>query len=68
MIPPKAIPEVVRRELDARFQELNGILEQRMQTLEALIAPAYAVLDTTEAAPAVDFAPALEEPILVGQP
>ena len=61
-MPPKAIPAAVRRELDARFQELNGILEQRMQRLEALIAPAQAAPDTAEAAPAANFAPAPEEP------
>ena len=58
----------MRRELDARFQELNGILEQRMQRLEALIAPAQAAPDTAEAAPAANFAPALEEPAPEGQP
>ena len=58
----------MRRELDARFQELNGILEQRMQRLEALIAPARAIPDTAEAAPAVNFAPAPEEPVPEGQP
>ena len=67
-MPPKEIPAAIRRELDARFQELNGILEQRMQRLEALIAPAQAALDTAEAAPAANFAPAPEEPAPEGQP
>ena len=67
-MPPKVIPTAVRRELDARFQELNGILEQRMQRLEALIAPAQAAPDTAEAAPAANFVPAPEEPALGGQP
>ena len=58
----------MRRELDARFQELNGILEQRMQRLEALIAPAQAAPDTAEAAPAANFAPAPEEPAPGGKP
>ena len=62
----KRIPTAVRRELDARFQELNGILEQRMQRLEALIAPAQAAPDTAEAVPAANFAPAPEEPTLGG--
>ena len=57
---PKGIPAAVRRELDARFQELNGILEHRMQRLEALIAPAQAAPDTAEAAPTANFVPALE--------
>ena len=63
-MPPKGIPAAMRRELDARFQELNGILEQRMQRLEALIAPAQAALDTAEAAPAESFVPAPKEPAL----
>ena len=67
-MPPKGIPAAMRRELDARFQELNGILEQRMQRLEALIAPAQAAPDTAEAAPAANFVPALEEPAPGGQP
>ena len=63
-MPPKGIPAAVRRELDARFQELNGILEQRIQRLEALIAPAQAAPDTAEAAPVANFAPTPEEPTL----
>ena len=39
-----------------------------MQRLEALIAPAHAVLDMAEAAPIGNFAPALEELALGGQP
>ena len=39
-----------------------------MKRLEALIAPAQAAPDTAEAAPAANFAPALEEPLLGGQP
>ena len=62
MMPPKIIPATVR------FQELNGILEQRMQRLEALIAPAKTAPDTAEAAPAVNFVPALGEPAPGGQP
>ena len=65
-MPPKGIPAAMRRELDARFQELNGIFEQRMKSLEALIAPAQASPDTAEAAPAANFAPAPEEPTLGG--
>ena len=67
-MPPKGIPAAVRRELDARFHELNGILEQRMQRLEALVAPAQVAPDTAEAVPAANFAPASEEPALGGQP
>ena len=67
-MPPKGIPAAMRLELDARFQELNGILEQRMQRLEALIAPAQTAPDTAEAAPAANFVPAPEEPALGGQP
>ena len=54
-MPPKGIPAAMRRELDARFQELNGILEQRMQRLEALIALVQAASDTAEAAPAANI-------------
>ena len=61
-MPPKGIPITVQRELDARFQELNRILEQRMQRLEALLAPSHATLDTAEATLIVDFALGLEEP------
>ena len=67
-MPPKGIPAAMRRELDARFQELNGILEQRMQRLEALIAPTQAAPDTAKATPAANFVPAPEEPAPGGQP
>ena len=65
---PKGIPVAVRRELDAWFEELNRILEQRMQRLEALIAPTQAAPNTDEAAPAVNFALAPEKPALGGHP
>ena len=58
----------IRQELDTRFQELNVILEQRMQRLEALIAQAYAAPDTSEAAPTADFVLCLEKPAPGGQP
>ena len=61
-MPPKGIPAAVRRELDTRFQELNGILEQRIQRLEALIGLVHVAPDTIKAAPVVDFALALREP------
>ena len=67
-MPPKGIPAAMRRELDARFQELNGILEQRMKRLETLIALAHATLDTAEAAPAVDFVPPPRKLAMGGQP
>ena len=67
-MPPKRIPATVRREVDARFKELNGILEQRMQRIEALIAPAHAIPDTAEATPIGDFALGLEEAAPGGQP
>ena len=68
MIPPKRIPTAIRREPDARFQELNRIIEQRMQRLEALIALAPTAPDTTNAAPVVGFVLTLGEPAPEGQP
>ena len=47
---------------------MNGILEQRIQRLEALIAPAHAAPNTAEAAPVANFAPAPEKPALGEQP
>ena len=65
---PKGIPVAVRQEPDVQFQELNGILEQRIQRLKALVSPTHAALDMTEAAPAADFTLALEEPASGSQP
>ena len=51
-MPPKAIPAAVRRELDARFQEQNEILERMMQRLEALANPTPATPEPTDTAAA----------------
>ena len=59
---PKVIPAAVRRELDARFQEQNEILEKMMQRLETL---AHPTLDTPE--PAVTAATE-EEVLAPGEP
>ena len=56
-MPPKAIPTAVRRELDARFQEQNEILERMMQRLEALANPTPATPEPADTA-------AVEEEVL----
>ena len=61
-MPPKAIPAAVRRELDARFQEQNEILERMMQRLEALANPTPATPKLTDVVAVKEEAPALEEP------
>ena len=61
-MPPKAIPAAVRRELDARFQEQNEILERMMQRLEALANPTPATPEP------VDTAAAEEEVLAPGEP
>ena len=48
--------------------ELNGILEQRLQWLEALIALAPTASDRAEVVPAANFVPPPKEPTSGRQP
>ena len=66
-MPPRGIPAAVRRELDARFQEQNELLERMMRRLEALDNQAPASPEPAEVAAAEDEAPALGEPALGAQ-
>ena len=66
-MPPRGIPAAVRRELDARFQEQNELLERIMRRLEALDNQAPASPEPAEVAAAKDEAPALGEPALGAQ-
>ena len=66
-MPPRGIPAAVRRELDARFQEQNELLERMMRRLEALNNQAPASPELAEVAAAEDEAPALGEPALGAQ-
>ena len=66
-MPPKGIPIAVRRELDARFQEQNELLEHMMQRLEALDNQAPASPEPADVAVVEDEAPALGEPALGAQ-
>ena len=61
-MPPKVIPAAVRRELDARFQEQNEILERIMQRLEALANPTPTTHKLT------DIEAAKEEVFALGKP
>ena len=61
-MPPKVIPVAVQRELDARFQEQNEILERMMQRLEALANPTPATPEP------VDTIAAEEEVLALGEP
>ena len=63
-MPPKGIPAVMRRELDARFQEQNELLERMMQRLEALDNQELASPERAEVVVGEDEAPAPEEPVL----
>ena len=62
-IPPKGIPVAVQRELDARFQEQNELLECMMQRLEALNNHAPALPELSDVAAAEDKALALWKPV-----
>ena len=62
-MPPKAIPAAVRRELDARFQEQNEILERMMQRLEALANPTPATLEPADTAATEEEVLAPGEPV-----
>ena len=66
-MPPKGIPAAVRRELDARFQEQNELLECMMRRLEALDNQAPASPEPAGAAAAEDEVPAPGEPALGDQ-
>ena len=66
-MPPKGIPAAVQRELDARFQEQNELLERMMRRLEALDNQAPASPEPAEVAAAEDEAPAPGEPALGAQ-
>ena len=66
-MPPRGIPAAVRRELDARFQEQNELLERMMRRLEALDNQAPASPEPAEVAAAEDEAPAPGEPALGAQ-
>ena len=63
-MPPRGIPAAVRRELDARFQEQNELLERMMRRLEALDNQAPASPEPAEVVAAEDEAPAPGEPAL----
>ena len=66
-MPPRGIPAAVRRELDARFQEQNELLERMMQRLEALKNQAPASPEPTDVAAVEEEALALGEPVLWAQ-
>ena len=66
-MPPRGILAAVRRELDARFQEQNELLERMMRRLEALDNQAPASPEPAEVAAAEDEAPAPGEPALGAQ-
>ena len=66
-MPPKGIPAAVRRELDARFQEQNELLEYMIQRLEALSNQVPASPESTNITSAEGEAPALGEPVLRAQ-
>ena len=66
-MPPRGIPAAVRRELDARFQEQNELLERMMRRLEALDNQAPASPEPAEVVAAEDEAPAPGEPELGAQ-
>ena len=61
-MPPRGIPAAVRRELDARFQEQNKLLERMMRSLESLDNQAPTSLEPAEVTAAEDEAPAPGEP------
>ena len=66
-MPPKAIPAAVRRELDARFQEQNEILERMMLRLEALANPTPATPEPADTAAVEEEVLAPGEPAQQGQ-
>ena len=66
-MPPRGILAAVRRELDARFQEQNELLERMMRRLEALDNQALASPELADVATAKDKVPAPGEPALRAQ-
>ena len=66
-MPLRGIPAAVRRELDARFQEQNELLERMMRRLEALDNQAPASPEPADVVTAEDEAPAPGKPVLGAQ-
>ena len=66
-MPLRGIPAAVRRELDARFQEQNELLERMMRRLEALDNQAPASPEPADVVATKDEAPSFREPALGAQ-